>query len=222
MKTLEETQQMQLRLVLPDRPLWVGETVDGTLEWYLRGDVGRPAFSLPLFDQEEWIEVEPAPAPAAQQRLRGIQAGSRALELPHDQGKGDAGWRRLTRFRFQFRLTPNKPGTLIPAPARVMAEVQVGYGRDLFGFQVPQSRLFQALSKPVRIEIQPMPQAGRPPSFKTPSVAPSPSMFKPDARWCASAIPSSSRSSCAVGAAIGADPAGCRGDGAGSGEVHST
>ncbi len=165
-KTLEETQQMQLRLVLPDRPLWVGETVDGTLEWYLRGDVGRPAFSLPLFDQEEWVEVEPAPAPATQQRLRGIQAGSRALELPYEQGKSTLDGVDYTRFRFQFRLTPNKPGTLIPAPARVMAEVQVGYGRDLFGFQVPQSRLYQALSKPLRIEIRPMPQAGRPPSFK--------------------------------------------------------
>lgn len=165
-KTLDETNNMQLRLVLPDRPLWVGETVDAAFDWYVRGDVGRPSFSLPLFDQEEWLEIDAPPAPPAVQRLRGIQSGSRQLELPYEQGKATLDGVEYNRFRIQFRMTANKPGTLLPPPARVMAEVQVGYGRDLFGFQVPQSRLFQALAKPARVEIRPLPQANRPASFK--------------------------------------------------------
>ena len=38
-QAVDDTRDMQLRLVLPERPLWVGETVDATLEWYLRRDV---------------------------------------------------------------------------------------------------------------------------------------------------------------------------------------
>jgi hypothetical protein len=160
---VDDSQDMQLRLSLPDRPLWVGETVDASIDWYLRRDVGNRTFSIPLFDQDEWVEIE---APAGDPKLGGFHAGSRQLELPYKQDKTTLDGTEYTRFRFQFRLTPSKAGLLSPPPARVVAELQAGYGRDLFGFQVPQTRLFQSVSKPLRLEIRPLPQAGRPESFK--------------------------------------------------------
>ena len=160
---VEDTRDMQLRLVLPERPLWVGETVDASLEWYLRRSVGNRSFAVPLFDQEEWLEVE---APPGEPRLQGFRAGSKPLELPYDQQKVTLDGAQYSRFKFQFRLTPTRPGTLSPPPPRVVAELQTGVGQDMFGFQVPQSQLFQAVAKPVKIEIRPLPLTGRPPSFK--------------------------------------------------------
>lgn len=165
-KAVDETRDMQLRLVLPNRPLWVGETVEGSLDWYLRRDVGNRSFAVPLFDQDEWVEVEAPPSPPTHARLPAFHAGSRSLELPFDQQKATLDGVEYSRFRFQFRLTPTKPGILNPPPARVVAELQTGYGRDLFGFQVPQSTLFQSVAKPVKVEIRALPQSGRPDSFK--------------------------------------------------------
>lgn len=162
-RAVDDSGDMQLRLVLPERPLWVGETVDGALEWYLRRDVGNRAFSVPLFDEEQRFEIE---APAGEPRLGGFRAGGRPLELPYEQAKATLDGTAYSRFRFLFRLTPTSPGTLSPPPPRVVAELSVGVGRDMFGFPVPQSRLFQAVAKPLRIEVRPLPLAGRPASFK--------------------------------------------------------
>lgn len=162
-RAVDDSKDMQLRLSLPDRPLWVGETIEGSLDWYLRRDVGNRTFAVPLFDLDDWLEVE---APAGEPKLGGFHSGSRQFELPYKQDKTALDGTDYTRFRFQFRLTPSKAGVLSPPPARVVAELRTGIGRDPFGFQVPESALFQAVSKPLRLEIRPLPQAGRPASFK--------------------------------------------------------
>lgn len=162
-RAVDDTRDMQLRLLLPERPLWVGETVDAVLEWYLRRDVANRSFSVPLFEKEEWLEVE---APPGEPRLGGFRSGSRPLELPYEQDKATLDGTPYTRFRFQFRYTPNKSGTLTLPPARVVAELQTGYERDVFGFAVPRSQLFQAVAKPARLDIRPLPLAERPRSFK--------------------------------------------------------
>ena len=162
-RAIEDSSDMQLRVVLPDRPLWVGETVDGAIEWYLRRDVGNRSFSIPLFDQEEWLEIS---APPGEPKLGGFHTGSKQLELPIEQSKATLDGQPYTRVRLPFRLTPNKPGILMPPAARVAAELQVGNARDFMGFLVPQSKLFQAVAKPMRIEIKSPPLANRPPSFK--------------------------------------------------------
>ncbi len=162
-RAVDDTKDMQLRLMLPERPLWVGETVEGALEWYLRRDVGNHSFALPLFDQEKWLEVE---SPTGEPRLSGFRAGSRQLDLPYSKDKAVLEGVSYTRFRLQFRLTPTMAGTLNVPPARVVAQLQTGFGRDLFGFQVPQSQLFQAVAKPTRLEIRALPLRERPSSFK--------------------------------------------------------
>lgn len=162
-RSVDDTKEMQLRLTLPDRPLWVGETIEGSLDWYLRPSPGTPVFAVPLFDQEEWVEIESLPG---EPRLPRFRAGSKPLDLSYEQTKATLDGTTYNRYRFPFRLTPNKPGMLQPQPARVVAELQVGYSRDMFGFAVPETKLFQAVAKPLRLEIRALPLAGRPPSFK--------------------------------------------------------
>lgn len=162
-RAVDDSKDMQLRLSLPERPLWVGETIEASLDWYLRREIGNRTFAVPLFDQDDWLEIE---APAGDPKLPGFRAGSRQLELPYKQEKATLDGAEYTRFRFQFRLTPSRAGILSPPPARVVAELRTGIGRDAFGFPVAESSLFQAVSKPLRLEIRPLPQAGRPASFK--------------------------------------------------------
>mgnify|MGYP000169678947 CR=1 FL=1 len=162
-RAVDDSKDMLLRLSLPERPLWVGETIEASLDWYLRREVGNRTFAVPLFDQDDWLEIQ---APAGDPKLAGFRAGSRQLELPYKQEKATLDGAEYTRFRFQFRMTPSRAGILTPPPARVVAELRTGYGRDPFGFQVAETALFQAVSKPLRLEIRPLPQAGRPASFK--------------------------------------------------------
>ena len=195
-------------------PLWVGETVDGTLEVSARRRRSA-AFSMPLFDQEEWIEVEP-PCPGSAASAYAASSGQARWSFPYDRGKATLDGVEYTRFRFQFRLTPNKPGTLIPPPARVMAEVQVGMAAICLAFRSHQSRLFQSAVKTSAYRIRPMPQAGRPPNFKTLSVVAA-SCIDVSGRTNGGARRRSHRKlkdrGARSGACQGADPAGCRGDG---------
>lgn len=163
-KALEETRDMQVRLVLPERPVWVGETFNASLEWYLRRDVSNRTFVVPLFDEDGWLEAEPEPG--NEPRLGGFHAGARQLELPYRRDKASLDGAEYTRFRFLVRITPIKAGLLTARPPRVVAELETGYGRDGFGFPMPMTKLFSATGKPVRLEIRPLPQQGRPESFK--------------------------------------------------------
>ncbi len=167
-KGLEESRDMQVRLVLPERPVWVGETFSVSLEWYLRKDVSNRTFVVPLFDEDAWVEVEPGPGtgPGNDPRLGGFHAGPRQLELPYRRDKTTLDGVEYTRFRFLARITPTKAGVLSTAAPRVVAELEAGVGRDGFGFAVPMTKLYSASGKPVHLEVRPLPQKDRPESFK--------------------------------------------------------
>jgi tetratricopeptide (TPR) repeat protein len=164
-RSLDETADMKIRIALPERPLWVGETVEGALEWYLRRQVGNRTFVVPLFDQTDWLDVEPAPAGPDVERLGGFSAGARQIELPYRRDTAQLDGTEYTRFRFAFRLTATRAGVLQAPPPRVMAELEAGVGRDMFGFPVAQRRLFQATGKPLKLEVRPLPLKDRPDSF---------------------------------------------------------
>ncbi|MCS6913695.1 MAG: BatD family protein [Myxococcales bacterium] len=165
-REMETTRDMQIRLTLPERPVWVGETIEAQLDWYLRRDVSNHTFVVPLFDLEDRVEVEPAPMEGP--KLGGFHAGSRTLELPYtrDTAIPEGESVPCTRYRFHVRITPVKPGTLQAAPPRVMAELAAGTGRDVFGFAVPVTKLYQAVGKEVSLEVRAPPLSGRPGSFR--------------------------------------------------------
>lgn len=160
------TRDMRIALELPERPMWVGETFDLTIDWLLRRDPGEPSFSIPLLDDPAWIDVHPPPVENRRRRraLR-ITAGDRDIELPYTQDTVTQGGVEYTRVRMTLPVTPVKAGTLEIEPAQVVAELQVGMGRDAFGFPVPRSELFRAADRPRSLEIRPLPLADRPPSF---------------------------------------------------------
>jgi hypothetical protein len=158
---------MRIQLVLPQRPLWVGETFDLHIDWMLRRDPGEPSFSIPLLDDPAWIDVH-APALPDQRRQRQtltLTAGNREIEVPYVQENVTTGGTTYTRVRMTLPVTPVQAGTLKVAPAQVVAELQVGTGRDAFGFPAARHELFKAEDVARTLEIRPLPLADRPPSF---------------------------------------------------------
>lgn len=162
---IASSKDMLIRLTLPERPVMVGETFDVTLDWYLHREVRGQTFVVPLFEQQDWVEVDvPRSRSSGGQRLV-FAAGSRNLELPFQRDQQTVGGVAYTRFRFVARVTPTRVGTLELAPARVLAQLDVGMGRDMFGFPAPKTSLFKAEDVPRRLVIRETPREGRPRSF---------------------------------------------------------
>ncbi len=155
------TDDMSVRMQLPQRPLWVGETFDVSVEWRLARDVQDYQFAVPLFNLDG-AEVAPGP-PTPTGRSVSFNAGARQVELPVSQSTAPG--ERDTRFSFDARVTLNRAGTVDLPPVRVVAQLRSGASRDSWGFRRPTYGLFRAEGEPRRLTVKPLPVAGRPPSF---------------------------------------------------------
>ncbi len=159
---VQTTHDMRLQVATPKRPLWIGETFELSIDWYLRKDVKGQTFVVPLFVHDAF-EVR---APEGEQGPRlAFDAGARPLELPYTRDKVVIDGESYAHFRFRALLTPTRAGTFAPQPARVMANLQTGVGRDRFGFRTARTLLYQATDSTRQVEVRPLPLKGRPAAF---------------------------------------------------------
>ncbi len=157
------TRDMRVRLKLPERPLWVGETFPVEVEWLLSRDVGDHQFAIPLFDLDG-VEVEPGPlAPGG--RSIAFDAGARQVELPLSKTTVQEAGGDYTRFGFDARVTLARAGVVDLPPVTVVAQLRSGTVRDSWGFRRARYELFRAEGEPRRLTVRPLPVAGRPPTF---------------------------------------------------------
>ena len=157
------TRSMVVRMRLPERPVWVGETFDATIEWLLEREVRDYQFAVPLFDLDG-AEVVPAEAGSGARTVP-FQAGARQIDLPLARATVKEGGTEYTRFSFAARVTLNRTGTVDLAPVRVVAKLQAGTARDSWGFSRSRYELFRAHGEPSRLTVRPLPLAGRPATF---------------------------------------------------------
>ena len=153
---------MIVRMQLPERAVWVGETFDVAVEWLLAREVESHEFAVPLF-QVEGVQVE-APSAAGRQSLR-FAAGTGEVVLPLERSQVRQGGREYTRFSFPARVTLSRTAAVDLAPVRVVARLQVGTTRDTWGFPRARYELFRAAGERRRLTVRALPQAGRPASF---------------------------------------------------------
>ena len=163
-RDISTTTDLKLRLTVPSRAVWVGEVFEVSLDLYLRRDPQDTNFVVPLFDQEEWVEVL-TPEVKDKRRTFTFFAGSRKLELPYQSQKDVLEGREYTRFRFSAQIRPKRAGTLSLPPAKVIAGLQVGMTRDRIGFPTARVRRFKAEDTAKTIEVRAPPMQGRPASF---------------------------------------------------------
>ena len=153
---------MMVRLQLPERAVWVGETFDVAVEWLLSREVESHEFAVPLF-QVDGAQVS-APSAGSGQSLR-FAVGASDIALPLERSQVQQGGRTYTRFSFPARVTLSRAAAVDLAPVRVVARLQVGTARDSWGFQRARYELFRAEGQRRRLTVRPLPLAGRPASF---------------------------------------------------------
>jgi tetratricopeptide (TPR) repeat protein len=150
------TDDMKIALDLPDRAVFVGETIEATLIWHFRRQPEDQTFAVPLMAMDEFvISAPPATDP---RRALAFQAGSKELKLPYEVAD-DGDFKRVT---VRFYVAPKKPGKLeVPGPT-VVAALAVGRP-DFFG-NAP-TRLFRSTGPAHTLEVKPLPETDKPASF---------------------------------------------------------
>lgn len=162
-KGIETTTDMVVRMNLPQRPVWVGETFEVAVEWLLRRDVRDQNFVVPLFDLDG---VSVSSTAEGRQRTLSFPAGAQNVDLVIEQDNVTENGQRYSRFRFPAEITVSKPGPLELDPLVVAASLETGTQRDRFGFRSSKYDIFRAQDVPRRLVVRPLPQQGRPASFE--------------------------------------------------------
>jgi hypothetical protein len=158
---VQSTNQMRLQLALPDRPVWVGETIEVNLDWLIARNVEDQSFDVPLLAMEDKVAIAVPPV-TDRRRAISFTAGNRELDIPFVQERVDVGGQPFTRLRFSFLATPRQPGRIELAPATVVATLVVGSGGV---FSRPDSAVFRARDAARTLEVKPLPMANRPGAF---------------------------------------------------------
>ena len=158
---LEQTADMVVRMRLPERPVWVGETFDGAIEWLLARDVESYELAVPLFEIDA-VRVEGA---AVGGRTRSFRAGAHVIDLPMKQDSLREDGIDYTRISFPFRATAIRALTFDLDPVRVVARLESARDRGFFDFGRARGALFQASGQRQQLVVRPLPESGRPHNF---------------------------------------------------------
>ncbi|MDB4958437.1 MAG: Tetratricopeptide 2 repeat protein [Myxococcales bacterium] len=154
------TDAMRIQLALPDRPVFVGETIEASLVWLFRQQPEDQSFSVPLMSMPEVSVAAPPVAPRT--RTIPIAAGSKQLQLPYDLDAVDVAGVKYNRVTIHFFATPRQGGKVEVPGASVIAALAVGRA-DFFG-RAP-TQLYRATDAPHTFEVKPLPETDRPAFF---------------------------------------------------------
>ena len=158
--TIPTTDAMKLSLGLPERPIFVGETVPVTLTWLFRSQPSDMNWSIPLLAMDAFTVGGP-PVGTTRRPLT-IPAGGKDLQLPYTVDQTDVGGVSYSRLTATLFLAPRKTGKLEVPASSVVAGLATGRA-DFFG-NAP-SRMFRAVDVPRTIEVKPLPETDKPANF---------------------------------------------------------
>lgn len=162
---IEKDPDMRIELLLPETSIYPGQRAKVSVRWWYAGnvsDINQLTIYSPLFDKFEFQD-EP------------VRRGDSALPLTGAKGKVQvkAVVSRQTRDGKQYMvatadriLVADRAGEYVLDPIIVNVSKVVQWRRDVFGDRVPAAvKRLQAVGKPVRLTVKPLPLAGRPESF---------------------------------------------------------
>jgi len=160
-----ETDDFKLRMALSADACTVGEPVILTVTWYLRKDVSKPAFRLPVLGSDAFSFDDVTP-PTRRTRQRVLIHVNRT-EITGDQGTGSLDGKTFTTVSFSKALIPRKAGTHTLLRATVSCETIVGHSsrRDFFGNPQPVYERIVVPSNQPTLVVRPLPSERRPANF---------------------------------------------------------
>ena len=154
------TDAMKVQLALPDRTVFVGETIEASVVWLFRRQPEDQSFSIPLMSMPE-VTVT-APPVVAGRRTLPIAAGAKQLQLPYDIDQVELDRVKYSRVTLRFFVTPKQAGKVEVPGASVIAALAVGQA-DFFGHSPTQ--LYRATGAAHTFEVKALPETDRPASF---------------------------------------------------------
>ena len=154
---------MKLELQLPDRPVFVGETVPVKIVWlFQRAPQGDPEFSVPFTSLDTFTITTP---PAPQGKGLELDIGAKRVQVPYVVDKATIGGQEFQRVTIELLVAPRTipPGGKLEVPPSSIA-VPLAVGRPNFFGEAPK-KMFRATDTARTLEVKPLPESGRPPSF---------------------------------------------------------
>ncbi len=158
--TIPTTEDMKLQLVLPDRPVFVGETVPVELVWLFRQQPEDQAFAVPLMTLDD-LTVSTAPVTDKKTAFP-FAAGAKQIPVPYDADTTEVNGQQFHRIKFTFFVAPRRLGKIEVPASSVVASLAVGR-RDFFGNAA--TRPFRALDVAHTMQVQALPESDKPANF---------------------------------------------------------
>ena len=154
------TDLMKLELQLPDRPVYVGETIEAKLVLMVRAQPSNPEFSIPIANLDQFTVSSPTVTDRS--KALEIDVGGKQLDLPYDQDTIESNGQRWSRFSLHLYISPRQSGHVQVPGVSVTAGLPFGQP-DVFGRY--DQRLFRANDSARTLDVKPLPETDKPANF---------------------------------------------------------
>jgi tetratricopeptide (TPR) repeat protein len=152
--------EMKVELQMPERAIYVGETVEAKLVWLFRRQPEDQSFTIPIASSDAFTVT--APPVTDKRRAVEIDVGQKKLALPYTADEVDVGGQKWTRIALRLRVEPRVAGKVQLPPAVVTAAFAVTQP-DSFG-QVG-TKLFKTTDSTRTLDVKPLPETDKPAVF---------------------------------------------------------
>jgi tetratricopeptide (TPR) repeat protein len=155
------TDDMKLELKLPERPVFVGETVEADLVWLFRSQPEDWTFALAMAQLPE-LTVS-APPVTDRRKVIEVASATKTLDLPFTMDETtDPNGRKWGRATIKMFVAPHQSGKLTIPATQVTAALPTG-PRDFFGNA--ETQLYRASDVARTLEVKPLPETDKPAGF---------------------------------------------------------
>ena len=154
------TDDMKLELQLPNRPVFVGETIEAHLVWLFRSQPEDWTFALPLAQLNEFTVS--APPLADRRKAIEVASATKTLDLPYTSDETQIDGHKWGRVTITMYVTPHVAGHVAVPASSVSAALATG-PRDFFGNA--ETQLFRTGDTARTLDVKPLPETDRPTEF---------------------------------------------------------
>lgn len=159
----------RLRVVLPDHPVFIGQRVPVTVEWWTEQGLAEKLYdehlSVPLFlDTARFQFLDEQKEPSRVSIHVDVPGGT--AEFPADVRRENRDGTDWVVRSFSRTLVPVTAGRVELGRPTLVCEEAIAFQRDLFGSRVPsRTRRVKVAAEPIVLDVQTVPAQGRPASF---------------------------------------------------------
>lgn len=159
----------KLRVLMPDHPVFVGQRVPVTVEWWTQQGVADSLFNqrlhIPLFLDTTHFQMMEEKIEESRVVI-GVDMPGGLAEIPVDVRQIVEDSKTWVIRSFTRTVVPVSTGRYDLGTPTLYCEEATAFQRDFFGSRVPsQSRQVQVRASQVTLDVQTLPATGRPGSF---------------------------------------------------------